>query len=140
MRSASGGIEITPPCSTTHRSMRMPTAKTRWDTPWANRPLEEANNLNPAFCGELIFRSVADFHRTKQAPLPLPLSFVILPMVLHHRMREELPGNASAAFVAWAAEHGASLAELPERTTRLIPITRESLMFLLQYKTLQFER
>ncbi len=31
-------------------------SKSHWDLPWRGRPVEEAINLNPAFCGELILK------------------------------------------------------------------------------------
>jgi Family of unknown function (DUF6521) len=43
--------------------------KTKWDLRWSDRPAEEARNLNPAFCGELIFRAVSEYFRTKRSRL-----------------------------------------------------------------------
>jgi hypothetical protein len=106
--------------------------KTLWDLPWRERPPEEASNLNPAFCGELIYRASAEYFRAKRTPLLFGTSFLILPIVLHQPTRDRLPGNASAAFVGWIAENGDILAELPNRARRLVPITREAILFLLQ--------
>lgn len=117
----------------------MAQSRTRWDIPWRARPLEEATNLNPAFCGELISRSISEYRRIKQSPFGFPLSFIVLPIVLHPATRSQLPGNASAAFVGWIAQHSPTLAELPDRTARLVPVTRESLLFLLQHQVIQFE-
>jgi hypothetical protein len=114
-------------------------ARRNWDVPWSDRAREEAANLNPAFCGELLARSVAEYKRVRELPFPYPLTFLVLPIALHRRTRDLLPGNSSAAFVGWAAERKPLLAEVPERVRRLIPITREALLFLLQHQLLCFE-
>jgi hypothetical protein len=113
--------------------------KTRWDLQWSERPSEEASNLNPAFCGELIFRTVSEYRRLRQQPFGFALSFVVLPIALHKATRDQLPGNASAAFAGWAADRGPFLAEFPDRVLRLVPVTRETLLFLVQHKIIRFE-
>ncbi len=118
----------------------MALAKRSWGLAWGDRPREEATNLNPAFCGELIFRSIAEFRRLRELPFPFALSFVVLPLVLHKRTRDQLPGTASTAFVGWVAEHGPLLAELPQRALHLAPITREAIMFAMQHELLAVEQ
>jgi Family of unknown function (DUF6521) len=110
-----------------------------WEQRWLARPREEAANLNPAFCGELIFRSVSEYQRRRELPFPFALSFVILPLALHKRTRDQLPGTATTAFVGWVANHGPALAEFPNRTLRLTPITREAIMFAMQHEVLMVQ-
>lgn len=105
----------------------------RWSLAWRERPSEEAALLNPAFCGELIARTARDYERVRAAPLPLPLGFVVLPLVLHPPTLAALPGRANTTFATWSADNEAVLAELPERTLRLRPISREALLFLTQH-------
>ena len=112
--------------------------KTQWDLRLSDRPSEEARNLNPAFCGELIFRTVAEFFRLRKQPFSFALSFVVLPLVLHPATRGQLPGNSSTAFAGWTADHNPILAEFPDRAQRLVPVTREALLFLIQHKVLAF--
>jgi hypothetical protein len=114
-------------------------AKRKWDVPWAERAREEAANLNPAFCAELLARSVAEYTRLREIPFPFPLVFLLLPIALHKRTRDLLPGKSSTAFVGWIAENKPSLAEMPERVIRLMPVTREGLLFALQHHILRFE-
>jgi Family of unknown function (DUF6521) len=113
--------------------------KTTWDLRWSDRPSEEARNLNPAFCGELIFRTVSEYVRLRQDPFSFPLSFVVLPIALHKPTRDILPGNASAALAGWIAERSPFLVEFPERTLRLVPVTREGLLFMFQHKVLGWD-
>jgi hypothetical protein len=93
-----------------------------WDLDWNERPSEEARNLNPAFCGELIFRAVSDYRKLKPQPFSFALSFLILPIALHKATRDRLPGKASTAFVGWLADNGPFLAQLPDRVLRLVPV------------------
>jgi hypothetical protein len=108
----------------------------RWSLTWRDRPFEEAALLNPAFCGELIARATKDYERIRSSAFPLPLGFVVLPIVLHPPTLAVLPGRANTTFVTWSAENEALLAELPERTLRLRPISREALLFLTQHRAL----
>jgi hypothetical protein len=108
----------------------------RWSLTWHDRPTEEAALLNPAFCGELIARATRDYERIRATAFPLPLSFVVLPLVLHPQSLAALPGRANTTFATWSANEEALLAELPERILRLRPITREALLFLAQHRAL----
>lgn len=113
--------------------------KSRWEQTWRERAVEEANNLNPAFCGELIFRTASEYRGVRKAPLSFALSFLILPIALHKPTRDQLPGNASAAFAGWVAEHATFLAGFPDRVARLAPITREALLLLMQHRAISVE-
>ena len=113
--------------------------ETHWSVPWAARPPEEARIFNPAFCGELICRTVGEYHRTRQTALSMVTAFLVLPLTLHGPTREALPGRANTAFAGWIAEHAALLAELPERARRLRPVTREALLFAVRHQLLALE-
>ena len=108
----------------------------RWSLAWRDRPPEEAALLNPAFCGELIARTIKNYERIRAAAFPLPLGFVVLPLLLHPPTVAVLPGRANTTFATWSADNEALLAELPERTLRLRPISREALLFLAQHRAL----
>ena len=108
----------------------------RWSLSWRDRPAEEAALLNPAFCGELIARATRDYERLRGSSFPLPLCFVVLPLVLHPPTLAVLPGRANTTFATWSAENEALLADLPERTLRLRPVSREALLFLTQHRAL----
>ncbi|WP_244525189.1 MULTISPECIES: three component ABC system middle component [Bradyrhizobium] len=95
--------------------------------------------MNPAFCGELISRAVSEYFRTRQQSFSFALSFAVLPIALHKQTREQLPGNASAAFAGWVADHSSTMAEFPDRVLRLVPVTREALLFLVQHKVIRLD-
>ena len=113
--------------------------ETRWSLPWAERAAEEARIFNPAFCGELISRTVCEYHRTRQAALSVVTAFLVLPLTLHRPTREALPRRANTAFAGWVAEHAALLAELPERAKLLRPVSREALLFAVRHQLLALE-
>ncbi|MCY3820156.1 MAG: DUF6521 family protein [Gammaproteobacteria bacterium] len=113
--------------------------ETRWSVPWAARPAEEARIFNPAFCGELLGRTVSEYHRTRQATVSIVTVFLVLPLTLHRPTREALPGRANTAFAGWVAEHSALLAELPDRARRLRPVSREALLFALRHQLLALQ-
>lgn len=108
----------------------------RWNAAWAERPPEEARNFNPAFCAELIGRTVVEYHKNGQAALSMAIGFLILPLTLHKHTRDSLPGRANAAFATWVADNNPLLAELPGRVNRLRPITREALLFAVSHQLL----
>lgn len=107
-----------------------------WTLDWKSRPSEEARLLNPVFCGELLARTVTDYARIRSAGLPMPLAFLILPLVLPTPTRAILPGRADTTLATWVAEHEAALVDLPLQTLRLRPVTREALLFMGQNKAL----
>ena len=110
-----------------------------WTLPWAERSAEEARIFNPAFCSELIGRTVCEYHRTRQAALSMVVAFLVLPLTLHTRTREALPGRANTAFAGWVVEHAALLLELPERARHLRPVSREALLFAIRHQLLGFD-
>jgi hypothetical protein len=114
--------------------------RARWDLAWHDRPPEEASNFNPAFCGEMIYRAAAEYVRMRELPFSLALAFLVLPILLHKGTRDQLPRRADVMFVTWAAEHGPALAGLPDRAARLLPVSREALMFLLQNEVMRLHR
>lgn len=107
-------------------------SRSRWELSWKLRPVEEAINFNPAFCGELVYRTVREFEKAANTPLSLPLAFLVLPLVLHKQTRDELPQKADTAFAGWAAGHAPTLAALSDRSQRLAPFTREGLLLMMQ--------
>jgi ABC-three component (ABC-3C) system Middle Component 3 len=97
---------------------------------WGERPGEEAAHFNPAFCGELIVRTLSDYHKQSGSSLPLAFAFLVLPLALHPATRRVLPRKANTAFASWAGEHADVLSTVPDRVLRLRPVSREALLFL----------
>lgn len=112
-------------------------SEARWNSAWAMRPSEEARNFNPAFCAELVARTVGEFHKNRQKPLNIATAYLVVPLVLHPSTREALPGRASAAFGTWVAENGPILAEFPARAKRMQAVSREAVLFAIRHRVLR---
>lgn len=104
--------------------------------PWSNRVIEEANLFNPAFCAILLAKAAEDFAKKAHRPLPFALAFIILPIVLHYGTRSALPGSTITSLLPWVQGNRAQLVDFATRVARLRAITREALLFGLQYQTL----
>jgi len=72
---------------------------------WDQRPLEERVSYNPAFLALLLREAAAGYGEETQRPLPLPLAFLVLPLVLHRPTRESLPRTVATSMPVWLQEH-----------------------------------
>ena len=73
--------------------------------PWVLRPPEEANLLNPAFCCVTLAAAVLGYASVDKTGIPYPLTFLVLPTVLHKATRESLPSNRTrTSLAAWIQE------------------------------------
>ena len=122
------------------QTMEIPMAdEAHWSLPWMERPVEEARIFNPAFCSELIGRTVGEYHRTRQSALSMVTAFLVLPLTLHTSMREALPRRADTAFAGWVADHAELLVDLPDLTRWLRPVSREALLFGVRHQLLALD-
>jgi hypothetical protein len=94
-----------------------------------------ANLLNPAFCGEVLRRTISSYNDNEDNELfPFSLVFLILPIVLHKKTRENMPMRSSTYFHSWVEEHEFLFIDFAERVNQLNPFSKESLLFLLQHE------
>jgi hypothetical protein len=103
---------------------------------WSNRSPELAALFNPAFCSLLVYTGVAHYQKQDKSGMPLPLAFLLLPVVLSSNLRETLPSTARTPFQLWLDREPQVKIQLAKRATNLAPITREALLFLVQRKRL----
>jgi len=106
--------------------------------PWKQRAREEANLLNPAFCGALISLAVADYAESEHRGMPFSLSPLILPVVLHKATRELLPRSIRTSLAAWLDETPSVRLGFVERVRTLVPYSREAVLFAGAHGALQF--
>jgi hypothetical protein len=104
--------------------------------PWSTRVIEEANLFNPAFCATLLAKATDDFVKKAHRPLPFPLSFLVLPIVLHQGTRSALPHSTITLLLSWIQENRTQLVGFATRVYHLRDITREAVMFGCQYQAL----
>ena len=99
---------------------------------WSERPIEVTNLLNPAFCSLLLRDSIVSFHKEKEQGMPYPLSFLVLPLVLHKPTRDMLPDTIRTRLYVWLGDHPEVYVRFAQRTRQLVPYTKESLTFGVQ--------
>jgi hypothetical protein len=76
---------------------------------------EEVALFNPAFLARLLRAAVNDYGRAEARDMPVPLAFLLIPLVLHKATRDDLPTYASSQMQKWIREHPRHLAQLDAR-------------------------
>lgn len=97
---------------------------------WDKRTHEVAYLLNPAFCGRILYTTIKAYSEKTNRPLPFPLIYLVLPLILHKETRTNI--NSRTQLFLWAQKYPQMLIDFPKRTRELVPITNESIEFLLQ--------
>ncbi len=98
--------------------------------------MEERALLNPAFCGELLHAAAREFG---EPGLPFPLSFLVLPVVLHKHTRERLPKAVTSSIPMWLQRNPEVKIGFDQRVANTAAITREAVAFLLAHARLTVE-
>lgn len=103
--------------------------------PWAQRSIEQANLLNPAFLTLLCIDCI-QAHEGKDASYTLP--FLVIPLALHGASRNLLPKKTTRSFSDWitSANNMTAKAGFASRARGLAPFIRESLQFAISHKLL----
>lgn len=96
---------------------------------WTERPKEEAHLFNPAFCASLFSMSAREYAALRTTAIPFPITFLILPILLHKATRNALPPNARTSMAAWIQGHMEAKIGFYERMMSLKPHTSEALIF-----------
>jgi len=96
---------------------------------WTARPKEEAHLLNPAFCCTIMAAAICGYKSVNDECMPFPLTFMILPIVLHKPTRDKLPPNTRTSMAAWLQENSLARVLFYERLISLKPHTKEALQF-----------
>ena len=97
---------------------------------WASRPTELAYLFNPAYCGWILREAIEAYASVKPDGMPLPIAFLILPVVLHRPTRDLVPRAVTTTLHGWLQEHAELRINFADRTKELAPFTREAVLFL----------
>ncbi len=100
---------------------------------WQERPREIANLFNPAFTALLLAKTLAGYASGKPTGMPVVLSYLVLPIILHPDTRDALPRASSTNMYGWIAEHPHLKALFPARARKSIPFTQEAIRFGIIY-------
>lgn len=106
-------------------------------TIWEDRPTEAANLFNPAFCGEIMRLCIKSYvDETAGRSFPYALSFLILPTLMYKDTRTTMTVGRYKYLYNWLQEHPHLRVGFAYRIRELLPISKESLAFLLQLNAL----
>lgn len=97
---------------------------------WNERSAEDQSLFNPAFCG-LLLRTACKGYTSDNSPsvaMPLPLAFLVLPVVLNQRMRDTLP-TLKTMITTWAASNPEHIAGFGDRARGMADVSREAIQF-----------
>lgn len=97
---------------------------------------EEVALFNPAFLARLIRATVNEYERADARQMPVPLAFLLIPLVLHKPTRDDLPTHASSQMQTWIREHPRHLAQLDARVFGMRPFTGLAVRFAVQHGVL----
>jgi hypothetical protein len=101
---------------------------------WSTRSHEERALLNPAYGGQLLLAAAGEYG---DAGLPFPLSFLVLPLVLHKKTREALPTTIRTSVPMWLQRNPDVKVGFDERVAKTVPITREAIAFLMRHQKVE---
>lgn len=97
--------------------------------PWNKRSIIEAALFNPAFCGELLLKTISAYNTaSNQGRFPYVLSYLVLPFLLNDSLSSELPKRTSTSFVSWVMSHEHLLINFDDRVKNMNNYTTESLL------------
>ncbi len=97
---------------------------------WEQRSTEVAYLLNPSFCGRIIYQSIKVYSEQSNRPMPFPLVYLILPLVLHKKTRERI--NSVTQMQVWIQRNPDVLIGFAERANSMVKVTNEGVEILLQ--------
>lgn len=106
---------------------------------WKDRPSEEANLFNPAYCGAIVREFVRAFSKEVGNGTPLSLVFCAMPIVMHPETRRRLPKTVATSLYPWIEDHPEALVGYTERTRNLVPFVREAIRFGVSRRALVFD-
>lgn len=84
----------------------------------------------PLFVGECCIQQLKTYNEKTSRAFPFPLIYLVLPLVLHKETRIHI--NSRTQLQLWVQRYPQLLIDFPQRARELVPITNESVEFLLQ--------
>ncbi|MEU2168050.1 three component ABC system middle component [Micromonospora chersina] len=108
-------------------------------TAWADRPPIVAAMLNPALIAAILASTADGYRKESGQTLPWPLSFIVVPLVLHRGTRQALPSSTRTHLATWTSKHPLLRAGFPPRAQGLVQPVKEGLRFGLAHGVLSLE-
>jgi len=98
-------------------------------TAWNDRSREERTLLNPGYCANLLWHATRGHASFAGAALAFEEAFLVLPLVLHRRTREELPRDTRTSLATWLEGDALARGRIASRAQLLAEFTKEALVF-----------
>lgn len=109
-------------------------------TGWSEQPSVVAAMLNPALVAALLATAAEGHSKENGQGVPVVLSFVVAPLVLHRGTREALPASTATHLATWVSRNPVPRAGLPQRAAGLVEPVRAGLRFGLTHDVLSIEQ
>jgi hypothetical protein len=113
------------------------------ETGAADRPPTSDPELalfNDAYIAVLIALAARSYsERSNGRRMPWMLAFIVVPLVAHRVVREQLPGTTRARLTKWIASQPLLHAEFPARAQALTPYVRRGLRYGLRSGTIEID-
>jgi hypothetical protein len=97
---------------------------------WRERPFEQRNLFNPAFCALVIAAAIREYERTAGKPMPYSLTLLVLPLCLHPTTRDEILDNKTIPVLRVIALRPELLIHFAPRAKALVQYALEALGLL----------
>ncbi|MFD5907006.1 three component ABC system middle component [Streptomyces microflavus] len=108
-------------------------------TGWSERPSVVAAMLNPALIAALLATTAEGHAKETGQGVPVVLSFVATPLVLHKGTREALPASTATHLATWVSRNPVLRAGLPQRAVSLVEPVRAGIRFGLAHGVLSID-
>lgn len=98
---------------------------------WETRPRELRALFNPIFCSWLLRETLSEYQSkpNRATGMPMPLIYLILPLLMHYQTRHSLPRTTATSFTSWINEHPEVCIGMAERVQGFYSITGEAIRF-----------
>lgn len=91
------------------------------EMPQPLRTTEEFALFNPAFLGYMINRAAYGWAKTHGRGMPLAITYLVLPVVLHGPTRRALPATTRTNLLVWMQDHPSLVGAFPSHAVSLKP-------------------
>lgn len=99
-------------------------------TPWQERPIEERNLFNPAFCALVLAAALREYEKESSTGIPYSLTLLVLPLALHLETRAFLLANTSGSLLRLLEQRPDLLVNFAGRARGLVPHAMEAFALL----------
>ena len=98
---------------------------------------EEIALFNPAFLARVLHTTAGEYSKAGSHAMPVPIAFLVTPLVLHKATRADLPRSSATQMQNWIRENPRHAAHVTSRVVGLRTFTALAIRFALVHGVLQ---